>query len=212
MAAAAIPPLLRLLPAALLVLISGLLPIASADEQARGQLLNPDKGRFLIATRKLHGTSFEKTVILITEYGPGGAAGLTINRATRMPLQEAIPALKLHEETSDLMVYLGGPVHTDMVFILQQYPDPQDHLIRIFDDVFLGAGLDLLINTLTDEPDPDSPARPFFGYAGWAPGQLEAEIERGDWAVGDGDPDYIFHLDPEQVWQRLMARWSGQWI
>lgn len=183
-----------------------------ARAENNGQSLNPDKGRFLIATPRLHGTSFEKTVILLTEYSPRGAVGLTINRATRLPLQEAVPALKSHEEADGLMVYLGGPVHTDMVFVLQQYPDPEEHLVRIFDNVFLGAGMDLLLSTLIEGPDPESPARPFFGYAGWAPGQLEAEIERGDWAIGDGDPDYIFRLDPEHVWQQLMARWSGQWI
>lgn len=194
------------------VLLGLLLGAGLARAEDQGGTLQPQKGRFLIATPQLHGTSFEKTVILLTQYSPHGAVGLAINRPTRMLLKEAVPSLQLSQANTRLKAFLGGPVQTDLVFVLMRISEPEDKLVRVFDQVFLGMGLDLLETTVSEDPDPSRPARSYFGYAGWAPGQLDAEIARGDWAIGDGDADYIFNLETDEVWGRLIARWSGHWI
>ena len=52
----------------------------------------------------------------------------------------------------------------------------------------------------------------YAGYAGWAPGQLEAEIERGDWHVAPGRSEYVFDTDASEVWSRLIRYHGGQWV
>jgi putative AlgH/UPF0301 family transcriptional regulator len=51
--------------------------------------------------------------------------------------------------------------------------------------------------------------RLYAGYAGWAAGQLERELSRGDWHILKADPDTVFGNDPEKIWQDLIRRSSG---
>jgi putative transcriptional regulator len=53
--------------------------------------------------------------------------------------------------------------------------------------------------------------RAFAGHAGWAPGQLEGEIARGDWLVATADPSLIFDRAADSMWPELMQRLSGEW-
>ena len=52
----------------------------------------------------------------------------------------------------------------------------------------------------------------YAGYAGWAPGQLEAEIARGDWIVTPADAESVFDAPPGEVWRDLMRRNAGRWV
>ena len=52
----------------------------------------------------------------------------------------------------------------------------------------------------------------YAGYAGWAPGQLQNEIDRGDWLVIDTDPEIIFNNQFDGLWEKLYKAWSGDWI
>ena len=54
--------------------------------------------------------------------------------------------------------------------------------------------------------------RTFAGYAGWAPGQLQNEIARGDWLMVHTHPGIVFENDTKGLWQRLIKRWKGKWI
>ena len=55
-------------------------------------------------------------------------------------------------------------------------------------------------------------ARTYAGYTGWAPGQLQNEIARGDWIVVKTNPAIVFEENPTGLWNRLKNRWSGNWI
>ena len=54
--------------------------------------------------------------------------------------------------------------------------------------------------------------RIYAGYAGWIPGQLDAELARGDWIVTPADTESIFEAPPDEVWQELMRRNAGRWV
>jgi len=75
----------------------------------------------------------------------------------------------------------------------------------------MGHGVDAL------DPRPAPPGEPprsraFAGYAGWAPGQLENEIRRGDWLLAPPDPARALDPKPAALWQKLFAIASGRWI
>ena len=57
-----------------------------------------------------------------------------------------------------------------------------------------------------------APARTLFalGYSGWGPGQLESELERGDWFVVAADQDLIFNVEPAHTWEQAVARYTPE--
>jgi putative transcriptional regulator len=70
--------------------------------------------------------------------------------------------------------------------------------------VSLSTSPDLLRRLL--EPNPPSDTRLIIGYAGWAPGQLEAELEESAWLLSDVDRQLLFETPPEQMWERAIRR------
>lgn len=165
----------------------------------------PRKGLFLVATDQLNGTSFQETVILLTHFSQQGATGLTINRPTDIPLNEALPNVQQLGQDNDPL-FLGGPVNSRAIFVLVHTFEPNQGMHRITDDIYFSTGRNAF-----DYPI-NGAARAYAGYAGWAPGQLQHEIHRGDWLVVKTDPAIVFDKNMDGLWIRLKNRWSGNWI
>jgi putative transcriptional regulator len=198
------PPLSRLLQ---LLLLSLLLLGLSPPTLAQQRLVPPAEGEslFLVATEQLDGSSFQQTVILITHFSERGATGLTINRPTDIPLNQALPDIaQLQRRTEPL--YLGGPVSTNALFVLLRTDTPQENMYHIANDIYFATAQNAFRHLR------EQPARTYAGYAGWAPGQLQREIENGDWLLVNTKPDIIFSDDTSGLWQRLIKRWSGTWL
>lgn len=192
---------LKYFPSLVLALLMAL-PIAAWAEPQTA----PEKSVFLVATNHLDGTGFQETVILLTHFGPGGSAtGLALNRPTDIPLGQAFPGIEQLREMSEPL-YMGGPVNTRGIFVLLRTQQPQRGMMHVVEDVYLLAGDHAFNQPLVGK------MRTFAGYAGWAPGQLQGEIDRGDWQVVREDPALIFDGDTASLWQRLVKAWSGDWI
>ncbi len=170
------------------------------------------KGMFLVATPNLHGTSFERTVILLTDYSPYGAMGIAINRPTQILLVEQLPELRESQNAENAHLFLGGPVHPFAILFLTRAPTVSDSNLHVFDNVFIGGTLPALKEALTHAPDKEKQVQTYSGYAGWGPGQLEQELERGDWFLANADVEDIFITPTERVWEKLMQLWSGKWL
>jgi putative transcriptional regulator len=80
----------------------------------------------------------------------------------------------------------------------------EDAGIRIIDGLYLSTSPDLLRRLL--EPDPPPRTRLVVGYSGWAPGQLEAELEASAWLMSDVDLDLIFNTPADQMWEAAIRR------
>lgn len=168
------------------------------------------KGIFLVATEKLAQSSFKETVILITHFSAKGATGLAVNRPSEFQINEIFPEEeKLRRNREE--VYLGGPVRTNNVFVLMRTKRPHANMYKIANDLYFTAGLSALTHGL-ENIGKDEHARAYVGYSGWAPGQLEREIHRGDWLVVHADTNIIFEQDHHAMWKKLLKSWSGQWI
>jgi len=175
-----------------------------------GPQLEPKKGRFLVATDKLSNTSFKETVIFVTHFSSLGATGIAINRPAHIPLSEAFPTIK---ELSSLKesLYLGGPVKTNGIFVLMKTKRPHAGMKQVTDDIYFTVGLNAVIHGSSKAEDGEV-ARAYAGYTGWRAGQLQEEIKRGDWIIVDTDTSIVFEENPDNLWQRLRKKWSGDWI
>jgi putative transcriptional regulator len=81
---------------------------------------------------------------------------------------------------------------------------------RVLEDLYVGGGEEAL-GYLRSLEAPVDRVRTYLGYAGWAAGQLEHEIARGDWIIVPGQLEFVFHAHPEALWPELIAKHGGIW-
>jgi len=172
-----------------------LLPAAGAEA--------PEAGKLLVASRALRDPNFRRSVILLLGYGRDGAMGLVVNRPAEARLTDVLHGVDDLATDQDV-VFWGGPVTEGEVFVLLRAPEPPEGATRVFADVHASRRIDLLRRLLAADPAPSF--RVFAGYAGWGPGQLDGEIERGDWHVLRADSSAVFGSAPEAEWDRLVPR------
>jgi putative transcriptional regulator len=161
------------------------------------------KGQLLIAGPALLDPNFWRTVVLIVEHSDEGALGLVLNRPSETTVGEAVPQLE-DLLALDEPVFIGGPVQPSAMMVLAQFEDPDDAALLAFDDVgVLGTSDDPAAGVRT--------GRAFAGHAGWGPGQLDAEIERGDWITEPARFDDAFASEPLALWSRVLTRKGGSY-
>ena len=164
----------------------------------------PSAGSFLIASRWLQDPNFAETVIFLLEAGEQGAMGVIINRQTSLPASAALPHLEALQQRDDVL-YAGGPVEPlKPIFLARTSSPPAASKMVLGDEVFLLTSLEAVRELLEDETPGESSLRVFAGYAGWGPGQLEAEIARLGWHLMPASPDWIFAAKPLRVWSDLL--------
>jgi putative transcriptional regulator len=166
------------------------------------------KGKFLVASRDLLDPNFYETVVLLADYGPNGASGLVINRPSSATLAELLPdeeALRPRNDT----IYIGGPVAQDRLILLIRSSEKPAESQPVFADVYV-SGSAATLRGLTGEGN-GALFRAYMGYAGWGPGQLENEVERGDWWVVPAEADAIFKQPSRSLWEKLVERSAGEW-
>ena len=192
---------LRLHPAILGALLLGIAGVPWPAEAQPPVARSPANGLFLIATPTLTDPNFSQTVVLIIEHGADGTLGLIVNRPTPVRLAEAMPSVAVLKGTS-YVVYWGGPVEPNGVMLLYRLANGSSQMREVLTEVYVGGQLDTVERMIT-EPKPRETFRAYAGYAGWAPGQLEAEMVFGSWALMEASAEHIFDKDPDQLWQEL---------
>lgn len=156
------------------------------------------KGSLLVAAPALVDPNFHRTVVLVAEHGEAGAMGVVLNRPSDTAVAEAIPEL-VSLAGDEEPVFVGGPVAVDSLLALAEVEDPDD-------------ASELVVGTVAFVQDPEVPAlrgRVFVGYAGWSPGQIEAELDEESWIVVPAEPDDVFSDDPAELWSSVLRRQGG---
>jgi len=141
---------------------------------------------------------FAQSVVLVMNNLAPAPVGIIVNRPTRIGVSQLFPDLKRLAALPD-KVYFGGPVEIDTVWFLFRAAKPPEHAIRAFDDIYVSADRELLLKLLGRDK-PMEGLRIFAGHAGWAPGQLEGEINSGDWTLRRADSDAIFNGKSDHPW------------
>lgn len=156
----------------------------------------------LVASRKIDDPRFRRSVVLVTRHGRSAPIGVIINRRLDKHLGDALPNLPGAEKQP---LHLGGPVTPNRVVFLFRGDSSPPGTIEVVDKVFFGQQASLLADLLAGR-HAQRGLRVFAGMAGWAPGQLENEIARGDWFVLPVDAASLFEHPPESLWPDLYRR------
>jgi putative transcriptional regulator len=156
---------------------------------------------FLIAMPSMGDANFNETVTYICKHDEEGAVGIVINRPTDVLLSELFQQLSLEVESPEAAtqpVCRGGPVTPDRGFVLHCSDETFDSTFDTNAPVKVTVSLDILAQMASGRgPTPTLVA---LGYAGWAAGQLEAEIAANAWLSVPADPAIIFETPFEQRW------------
>jgi len=164
-------------------------------------------GRLLVATPALKDPNFERTVVLLVAHEEGGALGVVLNRATEVSVAEVLEGWgTLASEPA--VVFEGGPVQPEAAICLAR-TRPGVGRLNGFNRVAGAVGTVDLSSDPGKLTDTVMAVRVFAGYAGWAPGQLETEIEGGSWLVFDALPSDAFGNRPDDLWPMVLRRQGG---
>ncbi len=164
------------------------------------------RGKLLIAGPELLDPNFWRTVVLVIEHTEDGALGVVLNRPSETTAGEAVPQLSQLVDDDD-PVLIGGPVQQSSVIVLAEFEDAGEAALVAFED----------IGVLGTSVGPDElgagvrRARAFVGHAGWGPGQLDSELERGDWILEPARREDAFATDPPELWAEVLTRKGGSY-
>ena len=162
------------------------------------------RGRLLVATPALLDPNFRQTVVLVLEHNEDEALGLVLNRPGGVEVAEPLP------EWADLsgtppVVFVGGPVQPEAALGLGRIREG----IEGVEPRLVVGRVGIVDLSRGESRDDVEMIRLFAGYAGWMPGQLEAELLERAWFVVDAEPGDVFDVQPESLWRRVLARQRG---
>lgn len=187
------------LTAALLALAAACLALPAQGESLAGRLL--------VAPRDMPDARFAGSVVYMLQHDDSGALGLIVNRAmaeaSNVKLHQQLKLEKPAEERWFRLFY-GGPVEPSRVMVLHSPEFAAPETQKPGRDVAI-SGLKSVLTALAGKRGP----KRFLicaGYAGWAPGQLEAELAREDWHIADGGAGLILDNHVADKWRRAMDR------
>jgi putative transcriptional regulator len=164
-------------------------------------------GQLLIASPQLRQPAFDHAVILLAQHNRDGAFGIVINRpADKRPIAGLLTAIGADASgvTDSVRVFLGGPVDPAVGLVIHSADYRRADTLDIDGRVALSAAIDVLRDIgLGKGPSKSLIA---FGYAGWAPSQLEDELKQGVWVTVPEDPALVFDDDRTKVWTDALAR------
>jgi putative transcriptional regulator len=157
------------------------------------------RGQLLIAAPSLF-DYFRRSVVLVLEHSDEGAMGVVLNRESDTRVAEVVPALASLAEPEEL-VRIGGPVSPQSVVALGDFADVGE------------AGTHVVGSLGTLDPEAGNESlrrvRVYAGYAGWAPGQLDGELDEEAWLVlpaEAGDP-----FADGDIWSEALRRKGGNY-
>jgi putative transcriptional regulator len=172
-------------------------------------------GQLLLAMPTMADKRFQRSVIYLCTHSADGAMGLIVNqRASHISFTGLLKQLGIVGDDADetvppellgMSVHVGGPVSAERGFVLHSADYfAEDSTLEIDGDVCLTATIDIL-KAMAGGKGPEQ-AILALGYAGWAPGQLESEIQANGWLHCPADRDLIFSADLELKYDRALSK------
>lgn len=176
---------------------------------------------FLVASPRLDGSLFERTVIVMVNHDERGAMGFIINKPLDVDFGSLLEMVEIDTAAIapscyDQDVYFGGPVRVEQLWVIYNgllggaAPRPSFDSLQtdgevLFRDGWALSGTSRSIESFAFGREPN-PYRPFVGYAGWGPGQLEREISEGSWLPLDFDDAFVLQSEPDTLWNTALSR------
>lgn len=181
------------------------------ESDAEGYL----SGQLLVAMPGADDSNFAGSVVYICAHSADGAMGIVINRPAEhlsfvdlLQQLDLIPedrAINVPANLECMSVFVGGPVETGRGFVLHSADYfSSDSTLTIDGSVCLTATIDIL-RAIAQGSGPDKSLLA-LGYAGWAPGQLESEIQANGWLTCPGDAELVFDLYASEKYALALAK------
>lgn len=149
----------------------------------------------LVAKPSLTDPNFHETVVLVTQAPDASTVGVILNR----------PSAKRHEK-SGAPLYSGGPVMpqvTVALFAAERAPIASFHVVQ-------GVYLSMHPQNVDALPfRPGQRVRFFTGFSGWAPDQLQNELQLDAWYVLPVTEEILFRADTRGLWRELFDKARG---
>jgi putative transcriptional regulator len=172
-------------------------------------------GQMLIAMPTMRDERFTRSLIYVCAHSSEGAMGIVVNQPAAninfpdlLVQLEVIPAadlIQLPPRAGEVKVLKGGPVETGRGFVLHSADFfIENSTLPIDEGICLTATLDIL-KAIARGGGPVS-ALLALGYAGWAPGQLESEIQENGWLHCTADPELIFGTDTDGKYSKALKK------
>jgi putative transcriptional regulator len=188
--------------AVLALLLTAALPAPTALPQ-RASLA----GQLLVAAPSMGDPRFYQTVIMLVRHDRTGAMGIVVNRPLQeRPLAALLEALgeRADGATGNVRIFAGGPVQPELGFVLHSAEYRRADTMEIDGHVAMTSSREILRDIAANRGPKQSLVA--FGYAGWAPGQLEGELMQGVWFTAPADAKLLFEEERERVWENAVTR------
>ena len=188
--------------AILALLLTAALPAPTALPQ-RASLA----GQLLVAAPSMGDPRFYQTVIMLVRHDRTGAMGIVVNRPLQeRPLAALLEALgeKADGATGNVRIFAGGPVQPELGLVLHSAEYRRADTMEIDGHVAMTSSREILRDIAANRGPKQSLVA--FGYAGWAPGQLEGELVQGVWFTAPADAKLLFEEERERVWENAVMR------
>lgn len=150
--------------------------------------MNIMAGIYIKSTVALAGTTFERSLLLISEHNKNGAVGFVINQ----PFHRALNELEEFKHSIPFTLYNGGPVDQEHIFFIHERPDIIADGTLINNSLYFGGNFKQALTAINNKSLTAKDIKLFIGYCGWEADELEAEVAEGSWTVEDVTDNTIF--------------------
>ncbi len=155
-------------------------------------------GQMLVADPGMTDPRFAESVVFMISHNEDGAIGVVVNRPMgQLPTQQLLAG-----EPGDVTIHYGGPVQPSLIMVLHDAALAGETSIVIDEKLAVTANKAEVLRG----QDTSETTLLTLGYAGWGPGQLEAELAAGFWGVAPAANDILFGPDDGHKWERARAR------
>lgn len=165
-------------------------------KQIKKVFKKPAKGSLLISEPFLEDLNFRRAVVLITEQTELGAVGFILNKPVDMLTGEVVPDLLQVE----FPVFYGGPMEPNSLHFIHTHGNLMKGCMEVKDGIYWGGDIQEVNELISSGRAKPADFRFFLGYSGWAPGQIEDEMEDKAWWVADASPKLVFNKDLDHLW------------
>lgn len=161
--------------------------------------VKPEKGKILISEPLLNDEYFGRSVVLLAGEHNDSFYGFVLNK----PSDKRLSAILDGIEIDNIPVYIGGPVETDILFCLHSFDFIPD-AIHVAGNIYAGGDFDDIKQLVNSGFANNSNIRFFLGNSGWAPGQLNDEIDFNSWLVAKSPEEFVFSQSVN-LWAQSLA-------
>jgi len=162
----------------------------------------PAAGMLLVAARELRDPFFGKSVILLLQHDVTGSKGLILNRLSDWRLSDVVSDID-GAQADQYPLFFGGPMGVHKVVMLVHTADAVAPARQVTDDIYFSDSRRVFEKLLAARTPADE-LHFYLGYAGWTTGQLAGEIARGSWHLVKGDPEAVFDVGNEGLWEQMI--------